>query len=203
MTARRKNSAIWGPCWAAPSLFSRDLPAGTLADTAEGIRATVIGASEYTIQVSGATSYFTSTDPLPLLGFKVIHVLFAAGGSFAEALVAALRNFDIAVYEYGYVIALGVQGEMDYAVLREIAGGLHDVARGNPGCPLIVAIEQDIARSVGSILKDELALPNELICIDSIMVGDLDFIDIGKPVGMMDVFPVTVKSLLFSSEPML
>ena len=101
------------------------------------------------------------------------------------------------------MIALSAQGEMDYALLREIACGLHSIAKGNPGCPLIVAIEQDIARSVGSILKDELALPNELICIDSIIVGDLDFIDIGKPVSVMDVFPVTVKSLLFSSEPVL
>ena len=64
--------------------FLATCTAGILLTPADGIRATVIGASEYTIQLSGATSYFTSTDPLPPSGFKVIHVLFAAGASFAE-----------------------------------------------------------------------------------------------------------------------
>ena len=73
--------------------------------------------------------------------------------------------------------------------------------RPTTGCDfLVVTVEQDIARALGSILKNELGFPGSLICIDSITVGDLDYIDIGKPMSVMDVFPVTVKSLLFSSE---
>ncbi len=52
-------------------------------------------------------------------------------------------------------------------------------------------------------MKDECKITNDIVSIDGIQVGDLDFIDIGKPVSMLDIFPVTVKSLLFSSEPLL
>ncbi len=178
--------------------FIDSCPAGMLLAPADGIRATVIGASEYTIQVSGATSFYTSAEALPLSGFKVIHVHFRAGEFFASALESAFRKFDVAQYGLGYVIALSVHRDLDYPLLRELALGLYAVA--DPSCALIVIVEQDIARALGSILKYELGLPGALICIDSITVGDLDYIDIGKPMSVMDVFPVTVKSLLFSSE---
>ena len=173
-------------------------PPEMLLTPADGIRATVIGASEYTIQVSGATSFYTSVENLPLSGFKVVHVPFRAGEAFATALQSAFRKFDITAYGPGYVIALSVHRDLDYPLLREIALGLYAVA--DPSCALIVTVEQDIARALGSILKNELGFPGALICIDSITVGDLDYIDIGRPMSMMDVFPVTVKSLLFSSE---
>jgi ethanolamine utilization protein EutA (predicted chaperonin) len=35
------------------------------------------------------------------------------------------------------------------------------------------------------------------IAIDGIAVGDLDYIDIGTPMGITEVIPVTVKSLMF------
>ncbi len=178
--------------------FIDGCPAGMLLTPVDGIRATVIGASEYTIQVSGATSFYTSADNLPISGFKVIHVPFLPGGTFAAALEAAFRKFDVTGYGPGYVIALSVHRDLDYPLLREIALGLY---AATTGCDLlVVTVEQDIARALGSILRNELGFPGSLICIDSITVGDLDYIDIGKPMSVMDVFPVTVKSLLFSSE---
>ena len=33
--------------------------------------------------------------------------------------------------------------------------------------------------------------------VDGIEVGDLDYLDIGRPMGVSEVVPVTVKSLVF------
>jgi ethanolamine utilization protein EutA len=38
------------------------------------------------------------------------------------------------------------------------------------------------------------------VALDGIEVGDLEYLDIGRPVGTSEVLPVTVKSLLFPSE---
>jgi len=46
-------------------------------------------------------------------------------------------------------------------------------------------------------LKEELKVDREVIAIDGIEVGDLDYIDIGAPMGITEVIPVTVKSLMF------
>ena len=44
----------------------------TLVRPGEGIRATVIGASQYTIQVSGSTIYVAPLDVLPLRNLPVV-----------------------------------------------------------------------------------------------------------------------------------
>lgn len=183
--------------------FLETLPRGVLMEPTQGIRATVIGASEYTIQVSGATSYFTSTSNLPAFGLKAVYINHIVGSSFAEAAAIAFQKYDIVEFGPGMALAISIDGALDYDSLSEIASGLSGIAGTAPEVPLVLTIEQDVGRSLGTILKGEFKLPNELISIDGITVGELDYIDIGKPVSMMELFPVTVKSLLFSSEPML
>jgi ethanolamine utilization protein EutA len=179
------------------------LPRGTLLEPTQGIRATVIGASEYTIQVSGATSFFTSTASLPAYGLKAVYVGHVTGTSFSLGLKKAFEKYDIPAFGPGMALSLSIEGDLNYDTLRDVAAGLAQAAKAAPDAPLILTIEQDVARTLGTILKNEFTLPNELISIDGISVGDLDYIDIGKPVSMMEVFPVTVKSLLFSSTPLL
>ncbi len=179
------------------------LPRGTLMKPTQGIRATVIGASEYTVQVSGATSFFTSTSNLPAYGLKAVYVSHIVGTSFSESLQRAFIKYDIYEFRAGLAISVSIDGNLNYASLKEIAAGLVEAVKKSPEIPVILTIEQDVACSLGSILKNELKLANELISIDGISVGMLDYIDIGKPVSMLELFPVTVKSLLFSSEPLL
>ena len=179
------------------------LPAGTLQAPTQGIRATVIGASEYTIQVSGATTFSTSVWNLPAFGLKAVYVLHEVGTSFSANLAKAFEKYDLPGFGPGMALSLSITGALNYDSLKEVAAGLAAAGRAAPEVPMIVTIEQDVARALGRILKNEFELPNDLISIDGISVGDLDYIDIGKPVSMMDLFPVTVKSLLFSSEPLL
>ncbi len=57
-----------------------------------------------------------------------------------------------------------------------------------------------MAKSLGGVLKEELKLQQEVIAVDGIDVGDLDYVDIGSPLGVSEVIPVTVKSLMFPSS---
>jgi ethanolamine utilization protein EutA len=50
------------------------------------------------------------------------------------------------------------------------------------------------------MLHDELRVTRPVIAIDGIDVGDLDYVDIGRPMGVSQAVPVTVKSLLFPSH---
>lgn len=178
--------------------FAQSLPRGSVLEPAQGIRATVIGASEYTVQVSGVTSFFAAEGCLPLFGYKVIRTRHVVGEDFSVALKSAFDKFDVRDFGPGLVVSLEIEGTFDYLALKEIARVLAEMARQTPDCPLVVTIDQDIARVIGFILTNEYKIANPLICIDGISVGDLDFIDIGQPIGMMQIFPVTVKTLLFS-----
>ena len=165
----------------------------------EGIRATVIGAGEYTIQASGNTSYISTLQFLPAFGLKVVRVSLEQGQSVLETLRQSLAKFDLTTIPSEVALFLSLDGQLDYKKIREVAEGIATLCKG-PKCaesPLYLVQDVDIAKSLGAILKEELGLARDVIAIDGIEVGDLDYIDIGKPMGNTEVIPVTVKSLMF------
>ena len=99
----------------------------------------------------------------------------------------------------GLALALSVQGQQDYWSLRSLAEGLAAVVQrsDSPTEPLFLVLDQDVAKSLGGILKEELHLGRDIVAVDGIDVGDLDYLDIGRPLGASEVLPVTVKSLMF------
>ena len=62
-----------------------------------------------------------------------------------------------------------------------------------------MVLDLDVAKALGGIIKEEIKLPQEVIVVDGVKVGDLDYLDIGRPIGTTEVIPVTVKSLIFPS----
>ena len=166
----------------------------------EGIRATVIGAGEYTIQASGNTSYISAPQILPAFGLKVVRVSLKQGQPVLETLRQSLAKFDLTTINSGVALSISLDGQLDYKSIREVAEGIAAICKGSEGGknPLYLVQEVDIAKSLGAILKEELGLNRHVISIDGIEVGDLDYIDIGKPMGTTEVIPVTVKSLMFS-----
>ncbi len=165
----------------------------------EGIRATVIGAGEYTIQASGNTSYVSNEKALPVHGLKVIQATIREGESVSDALKQSLRKFDLPRFTSGLALSLTVNGVPDYQSVKRIAEGVAAVLKeaDDPRCPLYLTLDLDIAKSLGGILKDELKVSRDIIAVDGIEVGDLDYVDIGECLGITEVIPVTVKSLMF------
>jgi len=174
----------------------------SVAEPVEGIRATVIGAGEYTIQVSGTTSYVSGAGALPVFGLQVVRPLLGDGLSVEEAVRRALARFDLDRYTSGLALAISLDRPPDYRSLRKVAEGIHAVVQGadGDGEPLFLVLDMDVARALGGILKEELELDREIVAVDGIDVGDLDYVDIGRPMGILEPLPVTVKSLLFPSE---
>ena len=74
--------------------YLQRLPKEILREPIEGIRATVIGAGEYTIQASGNTSYVSNEQALPVHGLKVIQASVRdgrAGERYVEAIAKKVR----------------------------------------------------------------------------------------------------------------
>ena len=165
----------------------------------EGIRATVIGAGEYTIQASGNTSYVSNEQALPVHGLKVIQASIRDGQSVSDALRQSLKKFDLPRFTSGLALSLSVIGVPDYQSVKRIAEGVAEILKDadDAKCPLYLTLDLDIAKSLGGILKDEFKVARDVIAVDGIEVGDLDYIDIGECLGITEVIPVTVKSLMF------
>lgn len=176
------------------------LPQGKVSEPPEGIRSTVIGAGEYTMQASGNTSYITESSVLPVYALKVVRVPIDTEGPVEQALMNAFTKFDLSGFAAELALSLSVTGSIDYHSLRRLAEGIANVVHESQQYPLYLVLDQDIAKSLGGILKEEIKIANEIIAIDGIDVSDLDFIDIGAPLGFTEVIPVTIKSLLFPAS---
>jgi len=129
----------------------------------------------------------------------VIQAAIRDGQPVSEALKQSLKKFDLAQFTSGLALSLCVNGVPDYQSVRRIAEGIAEVLKtaDDPKCPLYLTLDLDIAKSLGGMLKDEFKVARDIIAVDGIEVGDLDYIDIGECLGITEVIPVTVKSLMF------
>lgn len=176
-------------------------PAGTLRPATERIRATVIGASEYTVQASGQTTYLTRSDVLPVRGLTVIPVrIDLSDGTPHVATEEALARFDRSVIGDDVALALVLEGPVSHEALLRLGTAIRDLVadRDDPaGGPLVILLDTDVARALGRLLTHELGMHMPLVVADGIDVGELDYVDVGRPIGIHGVLPVTVRSLIF------
>jgi len=169
-----------------------------------GIRATAIGASQFTIELSGNTVYVSCGGLLPLRNLPVVDARAAAGSSSASGTVEAavrsgLRRLDLVEGEAPVAVALSWVGEPQYGRLRSLAEGLAAALPGSlaGGVPLVLALDADVGRSLGAILVEEFAPQARLACLDGLELRELDYLDVGDVIEPAGVVPVVVKSLAF------
>jgi ethanolamine utilization protein EutA len=98
-------------------------------------------------------------------------------------------------------LALKWRGDPDYPRLRSLADGIVRAldAASSPESMLILIIDGDIGRTLGSIIERELHVTRKLISIDGIQLRAFDYVDIGELLQPSNAVPVVIKSLLFSA----
>ena len=180
----------------------------TLHDPEERIRATVMGASQYSIQVSGNTIFLSGSGVLPRRNLQVVKVRIEREKPTAEYVTASVREalgrYDMDNLHTAGPIALAVNFSPEVAIgpalLRNLTRGILSAVNGGFGVadPLVLIFDIDIASLVGSILTEKSGYSKDIICIDGIDVGDLDYIDIGTEIQSSRTVPVVVKNLVFS-----
>ena len=181
----------------------RQLPAG------ECIRATAIGASEYSVQLSGNTVYISSPGVLlPRRNLQVIQPPVALGDTIDPSAVAAairrhFHRFDLVEGETEVALAFRWLGAPAYARLAGFARGIVEALPRTlaGGKPLFVILDADIAQTLGALLKDEMDVASEVLVLDGISLWDFDYIDLGRVRMPSFTVPVTIKSLVFSEDP--
>jgi ethanolamine utilization protein EutA len=187
----------------AGALPWRLLPAG------ECIRATALGASEYSVQLSGNTSYISNPGTLlPRRNLQVLQPQFACAETIdADALAAAIRAhftaFDIVEGAAEVALALRWRGAPSHERLLAFAQGIRRalatmIAQGRP---LFIMLDGDVAQTLGAILREELGVESDILVIDGVTLWDFDYIDLGRIRLPSRTVPVTIKSLVFSEDP--
>jgi ethanolamine utilization protein EutA len=179
------------------------LPAG------ECIRATAIGASEYSVQLSGNTVYVSSpAELLPRRNLQVLQPDIALDGEIDAARVTqAIRRhfqaFDLTEGEADVAIAFRWQGAPSYSRLAALGRGIVEALPMTllEAKPVFLVLDGDIAHSLGALLKEEWGIASELLVIDGVALWDFDYIDLGRVRMPSYTVPVTIKSLVFSEDP--
>jgi ethanolamine utilization protein EutA len=179
------------------------LPAG------ECIRATALGASEYSVQLSGNTSYISAPGKLlPRRNLQVVQPPFVPAESIdPEQLARAIRShvtaFDLDGTDRDIALALRWTGLPTYSRLAALAAGIKQglADRIAKKLPLYIMLDGDVAQTLGHILRDELHVESELLAIDGVVLWDFDFIDLGRIRMPSYTVPVTIKSLVFNEDP--
>ena len=161
------------------------LPA-PIVQGSEGIRATVVGASQFTVQLSGSTIFVSAPDALPVRNVPVVR-------REAATLATAAASFEGAG---PLALAIRWRGAPEHGALHKLGESI--LAAAGAHRPLVVALDADVAHTLGRILVDELGATGALIVVDGLDLRDLDYVDIGEIVRPAGVVPVIIKSLVFA-----
>jgi ethanolamine utilization protein EutA len=202
------NFGDLGPYLAAAIRARIDASSLKLMEPVEGIRATVIGASQYTIQVSGSTIFVSPMDVLPLRNVPVIAPNFALDGEDLDAKViareteSALRRLDLDSGETAVGVCFKWQGSATFQRLHAFATGVSDGLKAvlANDHPLVLVSDGDIGGLLGIHCREELKLKNAVVSIDGIELKEFDFVDIGAMIPSSGAVPVVIKSLVFPSS---
>ena len=149
------------------------------------IRATVIGAGCHSAQLSGSTVFYRNV-AFPMKNLPVAKVEDGFDpGKISETLTQQEAD--------RVVLALpGIQAPA-YDQVKAMASA---IAEGFGSQPVIVALEQDMAKALGHALALVLPPDREILCIDNVRMDAQSYLDVGAPVGY--ALPIVVKTLILS-----
>ncbi len=167
------------------------------------IRATVIGAGAFSLSISGSTCFVDENIKLPVFNVPVIPVNVTyenfSAKKVEEEVKRAFKNFDfeegkdlVALY-FTRPILSSSERLLIFAKALETALSNSAVNKKM----IILLFGMDIAKILATTIRRETSIKNNLICLDELILKAGDWIDIGEPLRDGEVYPVTVKSLIF------
>jgi ethanolamine utilization protein EutA len=170
------------------------------------IRATVIGAGAYSLSISGSSGFMDERLTFPMRNIPVLRVDVEQSQLNRDHIISqinlAFQRFDLV--EGQEVVALYFKDpvKVNYTDLelfaKSVEGGLVNSIKNK--IPVILIFEKDVACSVGNVMRRETSLKSNLLSLDELSLNDGDWIDISEPLVGKQVFPVTVKSLVFPNN---
>ncbi|MBN2334485.1 ethanolamine ammonia-lyase reactivating factor EutA [Candidatus Bathyarchaeota archaeon] len=175
----------------------------TLAEPPEKIRATVIGASGFTLKVSGYTTYTSETFRLPIRNVPIATPHIDKRGSTEEHIVKqitdSLRRLDLLDDAQPLALAFHDPVGPSYERLRSFSKAVEKAltVTFHRQAPVVLVFDTDIGNSVGNVLRKETGIEN-ILSIDEISLSEGEFIDVGAPLPGGDIYPVIIKSLVFN-----
>lgn len=177
-----------------------------LVEPVNKIRATVIGAGAYSLSISGSSGFMDERLSFPMRNIPVLRVDVEQSQLSHEHIVnqikLAFQRFDFV--EGQEIVALYFKDpvKVNYVDLELFAKSVESALVNSikNKIPVILIFEKDVACSVGNVVRRETSLKNNLLSLDELSLNDGDWIDISAPLVGRQVFPVTVKSLVFPNN---
>ena len=169
------------------------------------IRATVIGAAQYTVQVSGSTIFVSPLETLPLRNVPVVAPALPLDGdtiepgAVANAIRAALKRRELDAGENPVAVFVPWRGSATFQRLDDLCRGIRDglasiLAHGHP---VVLVGDSDVGGLIGIHFCEEMKLAAPIVSIDGLELKDFDYIDIGAILDTSGAVAVVIKSLVF------
>ncbi len=171
-------------------------------ESAETIRATVVGADSHTAEISGSTIAYREQ----ILPVKNIPILKLAQEDETLTVTELGQRIQEKLnwhrIEETPQIALAIRGMSNptFADIQRYGQGIVEglASLVAEQIPIIVMVDEDMAKALGHALSAHLPKDYPFICLDSVKVENGDYVDIGLPVAEGAVLPVIVKTLVFN-----
>ena len=171
-------------------------------ESAETIRATVVGAGSHTAEISGSTIAYREQ----ILPVKNIPILKLAQEDETLTVTELGQRIQEKLnwhrIEETPQIALAIRGMSNptFADIQRYGQGIVEglASLVAEQIPIIVMVDEDMAKALGHSLSAHLPKDYPFICLDSVKVENGDYVDIGLPVAEGAVLQVIVKTLVFN-----
>ncbi|MBQ8580236.1 MAG: ethanolamine ammonia-lyase reactivating factor EutA [Oscillospiraceae bacterium] len=155
----------------------------------ETIRATVIGAGSHSAQLSGSTVLCKNiTFPLKNLPAIVFSEAQQERDDLHERIARQLQQYDGSA-----VLALPGYAAAHYSQIVALADRI--LAGWGRG-PILLALENDMAKALGQAIALRTGSDRPILCIDRVRLTPGSYLDVGAPIG--PALPVVIKTLIFS-----
>ncbi|MBQ9968333.1 MAG: ethanolamine ammonia-lyase reactivating factor EutA [Oscillospiraceae bacterium] len=158
------------------------------------LRATVVGAGSYSTELSGSTVSCTGAE-FPLQGLAAIRLRESEERADPEILSRAIQKKLELYGDAPVVLSMKGQHSPGYSEILRLAEG---ISMGLTTRPVVIALEQDMAKALGQALRCHMGKETPIVCLDGLHIPEGSFLDIAAPVMGGTAVPVVVKTLAFS-----